>query len=234
MIVDIVVIAVLLISAVIAFLRGFIREVLTILGVFGGLVAAYAGGPFFSVYVRGWLGVEEAAEEPEKLFGIIPHTLVADVLAYGGIFIVVVIALSILSHFLAETVKSMGLGAIDRTFGVVFGIVRGVVLLALLYLPVHLLVDDEIKDTWFEGSKTYFYLEQSSATLSGLLPESTVAKLHEDTKKLEEALTAREKLQEIDVLRKEEGEDEKNDGYSDEFRGKMDELFDEKSRQPNE
>jgi len=42
---------------------------------------------------------------------------------------------------LAEGAKSMGLGAVDRTFGVIFGLVRGVVLLSLLYLPVYLLVE---------------------------------------------------------------------------------------------
>lgn len=233
MIIDIVVIVVLLISAVIAFLRGFIREVLTILGVFGGLAAAYLGAPYLSVYVGGWLGVEEGIE-PERLFGFLSYSLLADILSYGGIFIVVVIVLSIVSHVLAETVRNMGLGAIDRTFGAIFGIVRGVVLLGLLYLPVHLLVDEDTKERWFEGSKTHFYLEQSSITLSHLLPEDTVAKLHKDTKKIEEALSAREKLQNIDVLRKEDVTEKKNEGYSHEFRENMDELFKEKSRQLNE
>ncbi len=225
MIFDIIVIAVLLISAIIAFLRGFIREALTILGVLGGLVAAYTSAPQLSVYVRGWLGVKDGLE-PELLFGIIPRTLVADILAYGGIFIVVVILLSIVSHFLAEAVKNMGLGAIDRTFGVVFGIIRGVILLGLLYLPVHLLVDEETKNTWFADSRAHFYLEQSSEVISVFLPKTVVAKLHDDTKKIKETLSAREKLQKIDVLRKNEDRDESNGGYSDKFRGDMDELFD--------
>ena len=65
MIVDILVLAVLLISALIAFLRGFIREVLTITGVVGGLAAAYFGGPLLAPLMRGWLGVQEGVE-PNK------------------------------------------------------------------------------------------------------------------------------------------------------------------------
>ena len=52
MILDILVTAVLLVSAIIAFFRGLILEVLTILGVVGGLAAAYFGGPIFSPTVR--------------------------------------------------------------------------------------------------------------------------------------------------------------------------------------
>ena len=248
MIFDIIVVAVLVISAVIAFLRGFIREVLTILGVVGGAIAAYNGAPILAVYMRGWLGIEEGAE-PESLFGMIPYTLVADVLSYGLIFIIVVVILSVISHMLAESVKSMGLGAIDRTFGVIFGLARGAVLLALLYLPVHLLVDKETKEGWFTGSRTYFYLEQGSAKMAEFLPESTKKKAEEEIKKLQDANTTREKLQEIDLLKNADesqkvppaqqepppapqGQDQKQgegrEGYNDEFRQRMDQLFDEK------
>ena len=237
MIVDIVVLAVLLISAVIAFLRGFIREVLTIMGILGGLIAASLGGVHLSIYIQEWIGIEESTN-PDLLFGILPHALVADSLAYGGIFIVVIIILSILSHILAEAVQNMGLGAIDRTFGVIFGIIRGVVLLGVLYLPVYLLVSDDAKTTWFEGSKTHIYLEKSSSVLSSFLPSKTVEKLYTDTQKIEEALGARKKLQDINVLRKEEEKEQKHKkdstGYSDEFREEMDDLFKEKIQQLNE
>ncbi|MCK5284164.1 MAG: CvpA family protein [Alphaproteobacteria bacterium] len=237
MIVDIVVLAVLLISAVIAFLRGFIREVLTIMGILGGLIAASLGGAHLSIYIQEWIGIEESTN-PDLLFGILPHALVADSLAYGGIFIVVIIILSILSHILAEAVQNMGLGAIDRTFGVIFGIIRGVVLLGVLYLPVYLLVSDDAKTTWFEGSKTHIYLEKSSSVLSTFLPSKTVEKLYTDTQKIEEALGARKKLQDINVLRKEEEKEQKykkdSTGYSDEFREEMDDLFKEKIQQLNE
>ncbi len=231
MIADIIVIAVLLISALIAFLRGFIREVLTIFGTLGAFVAAFFGGPILSPTARGWLGVVPD-EAPKKLFGVLPYSLLADLISYGSIFLVVVIVLSLISHVLAETAKSLGLGAVDRTFGVIFGLLRGIVLLGLLYLPVYLMAPVETKESWFAESKTHFYLEKTSALLAKALPDSTVKDIEQ--KVVEGAQSTREKLQNIDVLQKEDGADgaEKKDGkngYTEDFREDMDHLFENKS-----
>ena len=235
MIIDLIVSAVILVSAIIAFLRGFIRETLTILGTIGGLVAAYFGGPLLSPIVQGWLGVKEGEEDPARLFDLIPYTVIGDALAYGGIFIVVVILLSVLSHFLAESAKSLGLGAVDRTFGVAFGIVRGVVLLGLLYMPVHLFVSKEEREVWFKGTHSFFYLEITAGYLSHFLPEDTEEEIKEKAEELgndaNQAKGLQDKLKDIDLLQKDKQDDtppfEEKKGYTPEFREKMDELFQE-------
>jgi len=239
MIVDILVLAVLLISALIAFLRGFIREILTITGVVGGLAAAYFGGPVLAPFMRGWLGVEGGVE-PKELFGILPYDIVAQVLSYGAIFIIVVVLLSILSHFLAETAKSIGLGAVDRTFGFIFGLLRGVVLLGLLYLPVHFFIDDDSKEAWFASSKTHFYLEKTSAAFAEFIPSAVVEGSENGLQSLEEISGTRKKLEQIDLLKSKDdkgvsSEDSplNSEGYSEEFRDKMDQLFEEKTETIN-
>jgi membrane protein required for colicin V production len=243
MIVDIIVLAVLLVSAAIAFLRGFIREVLTILGVVGGVAAAYAFGPYLEPHMDGWLGIVEG-EEPKKLFDMLPYTILSDILTYGSIFIVVVIVLSVLSHVIAESARAIGLGPVDRTFGVVFGVARGLVLLALLYLPVHLFVDKETKVRWFEGSRMHVYIEQTAGVLATFIPEDAIKKIEEDKKKFDESNGARQKLEKIDLLPGQQPAEEQNGeqqpapgqnggGYNDEFRQKMDELFEQKTGKPN-
>ncbi len=201
MIFDLVIIAALLISAVIAFLRGFIREVLTILGVGGGLVAAWMGGASFAVTVRGWMGVD-GEDSPEKLFDLLPYDLLADILAYVSIFIVVVIVLSIVSHYLAGWARAIGLGAIDRTLGVIFGLVRGILILGLLYLPVYLLVDEETRNSWFAGSKTHYYVAATADGMAAFLPEATREDLEARGGEAAEsaARATRERLQDIDLL----------------------------------
>lgn len=240
MIVDILVLVVLLISALIAFIRGLIREVLTITGVFGGLAAAYFGGPLLQPHMRDWFGVEDGVE-PDRLMGFLPYDIVADALSYGVIFILVVIILSIISHFLAEGVRNLGLGAIDRTLGFIFGLLRGIVILGLLYLPVHLFIDDETKEGLFEGSSTQFYLERTAEVMAEWIPESAKEKAEEGIEELEGINETRQKLEEIDLLKKDgeeplqsEPEDENSpeeiiDGYSDEFRDNMDQLFENES-----
>ncbi len=170
MIIDIVVGAVVLISAIISFLRGFIRETLTIAGVIGGLFAAIFFGPKLSPTFKGWLDVTE--DSVEKLFDIVPMGIVADFCAYAAVFIIVVIMISVISHFTAGAIKAMGLGPIDRTLGVIFGIVRAVILLALLYLPFHLLMDEDSKAKYFSGSKTHIFIEKTSDFMVRFLPAS--------------------------------------------------------------
>lgn len=241
---DIVVFAVLVISAAISFMRGFIRETLTILGVVGGMGSAYFGGPVLNPFMRGWLGVVEG-EDPKRLFDIIPYTLVADLASYGVIFITVVIVLSLISHALAETVRSVGLGSLDRTLGVFFGLARGVLLLGLLYLPFHLLFSDEQKEQYFADSKTIFYLEQTSAAISSLLPDSTREQLKSETENAQQnGQNVQDTLKQIDLLKQlqgGQGDQNKNGnapadpnapGYDKQFRSQMNQMFEQQQNPP--
>ena len=238
MILDIIAGLIMLASVLIAILRGFIREVLTIFGLVGGAVAAYIGGPLLSPYYQSWMGVTEGQEEPEKLLDMVPYPLVAEVLAYATVFIVFVILLSILSHFLAESVKSLGLGAVDRTLGMVFGIVRGVLFLGLLYLPIYYLAGDEQKEDWsfLQDSKSRVYLEATSEWIAGFIPVNEEDINFEETSETANAVNdARKKLEDMNLLQKSDSElqdpeDQKQkDGYTDESRSEMDQLIEDVS-----
>lgn len=232
MIVDIVVGVIILISAAISFLRGFIREVLTIAGVLGGVMAAIFLGPQLSPTFRDWFGVVEG-EDPEKLFDLVPMTVAADTTAYAAIFIIVVIAISVISHFVSGAVRAMGLGPIDRTLGVMFGVARGVILLGLFYLPFHLMMKEDTKKDLFEESRTHHFIEQTSAWLADFLPDSdevenTIEEKGNDFKDrlLKENLLPSDKQDEP----KEPAEKQpaqKEDGYDDKEREKIDQLFEQ-------
>lgn len=239
MIIDILVLIVLALSALIAFLRGFIREVLTIVGVLGGLIAAYHGGPVLLPLMEGWLGVDPNAEEPQRLFDIIPYTYVAQFLAYGSVFVIVVVILSIISHMIAEAVKSIGLGAVDRSFGVVFGLLRGILLLGILYLPVHLTIDDKTVDEWFDGSRTHVYIKATAEAISQYLPEeakeSLEKQIEDGAAEAEEGGNAvRGTLERLDLLNGQNKDNEtdgtqqelpQEKGYQENQRNEMDKLF---------
>ena len=46
---------------------------------------------------------------------------------------------------LSGAVNAMGLGPVDRSLGVFFGVARALLLLGLVYLPFHLLLDDDAR-----------------------------------------------------------------------------------------
>ena len=233
MIIDIVVGAVVLISAAISFLRGMIRELLTIAGVIGGLFAAMFFAPSLSPTFRDWLGVSNGGEAA-KLFDIIPMGIVADVCAYASIFVIVVIIISVISHFTSATIKAMGLGPVDRTLGVIFGIARAVVLLALLYLPFHLLMDENAKAKYFADSKTHTYIEKTAEFMVRFLPSSGEVK-----SKVSDVTDGqiKKKLFENDILYNKDAkpimkpsDDADKDGYKQESRKELDNLFERKKR----
>jgi membrane protein required for colicin V production len=116
--VDGVVLAVLLLSAGLAYFRGAVREVLGI-GAWGGAVV---------VAVLAEPGVRPLVQphvQPEWL---------ASGIAIGAVFLVVLVVLKILIHWIAGHVQRSTLGGVDRALGLVFGLARGAFVVVLAYI----------------------------------------------------------------------------------------------------
>lgn len=208
LILDCVVLVILLISCVVAFLRGFVREVLTILGLGGAAVTALTAGPMLAPGLEEWLTGGLPEDEVGKLWGFVPYDIAAAVFAYAGLFVVTLILMSLVSHWIAKSVHAIGLGPVDRSLGVVFGIIRAFVLIGLLYMPFHLLMDEKDKEEWFESSAAYSYVVYSTEVMMKIMPESFQAKDEENKEE--------EKLDPLGDLTGEEQKDKKPDVGTDE------------------
>lgn len=241
MLFDAVAIVIILISIMVAIFRGLIREVLTLFGMFGGALAAFIGGPLVIPAMNNLLGVEEG-EDPEVFLGLIPYDLLAVILAYLSVFIVFLIILSVLSHFLSAAVKNLGLGAVDRSLGALFGIARGLLVLGLLYLPVYFVVERENVEQWqwVSGSKTHGYVVQISEMIIGYIPYIDI----QDEGEVDQGDLTEigKKVMDMDLLKNENDPNNKDgneldepppisepslEGYTDEFRDDMDQLMEQ-------
>lgn len=116
--VDAVVLAVLAVSALLAFMRGLVQEVLG--------VGAWIGAAFLALALR-------PAVAP-LLQGTVEPPWLADALAAGAVFLVVLIVLKIVISQLARIVQDSVLGGTDRALGLVFGLVRGAFFVVLAYI----------------------------------------------------------------------------------------------------
>jgi membrane protein required for colicin V production len=189
--IDIGVIVILLISAGVSFFRGLIREVLTIVGALGGGFASLTFGPSLIPLTSKWFGIEEG-KPAGKLFDIIPMELAAQIAAYAGVFILVFIILQLASHLISSAAQAVGLGPIDRTLGIFFGLARGLLLLGVLYLPFHLILPEDSKKEWFEHSQTMVFVQGTTEWLISFVPQGkTSSEVVNDT---------RSKLNAIDIL----------------------------------
>ncbi len=224
--VDIGVIVILLISAGVSFFRGLIKEVLTILGVLGGGFAALKFGASVVPLTSKWFGIEEG-KDAGKLFDLIPMELAAQIAAYAGIFILVFIILQLASHLISSAAQAIGLGPVDRTLGVFFGLARGLLLLGVLYLPFHLILPEDSKKEWFENSQTMVFVKATTDWLISFVPqEKSSQDVVNDTKA---------KFNAIDILgdkKINKDADKAPKGYSDKTRKTMEDLIKDKIEKP--
>ena len=122
--VDLVVLAVLAISALLAFMRGLVREVL-------GL-GAWVGAIFAGVWA-----LPRVRPQFQSWFGTSPWV---DPIAFGVVFVIALIVLMLISRWISALVRASPIGGLDRTLGLVFGLARGAALLVLAYIIAGMVV----------------------------------------------------------------------------------------------
>ena len=152
---DYLIVAVVGISVILGAIRGFVREVVALISWLVAIWVAWRFSGFLHPYLGGIL--ETAAEKAWVARGIM---LVA-VLLLGSM---VGALLSWLTHTAA------GLSVIDRLFGFVFGLTRGVVLIGFAAMLGHTLRLE--KEPWWSHSKLMPYAVFVSGWLEGFAGQS--------------------------------------------------------------
>lgn len=125
--VDGVVLAVIAISAVLAYSRGLVREMLSIAGWVIAAIAAFAFAPAIEPLVR------EIPVLRDILGGNCELGLLA---AFAAVFAVALIIVSLFTPLLSGAVQNSALGPVDQGLGLLFGVARGV-LLVIIALVVY-------------------------------------------------------------------------------------------------
>jgi membrane protein required for colicin V production len=100
--------------------RGLVKEVSSIIGVLGGFLAAYS---FYGV-VAGYLA------------GLVSSPTYRNLLAFLIIFCAVVVLVNVLAIIIKYLLKIVWLGWMDRLGGVVFGFVKGALIVAVIFLAL--------------------------------------------------------------------------------------------------
>jgi membrane protein required for colicin V production len=157
---DFAIIAVIALSAVFAFARGFVREALSIVAWLGAAAITLYG--FNNVYVI--------------VIRFVSTPLLADLIAGAGLFVVSLVVLTILTGYIARFVSSSALSPIDRTLGLLFGLARGVVLVSLAYLVVDISLPQNDRPPWIKEAKSERFLAKGADMLRDALPESLQAR----------------------------------------------------------
>ncbi|MFC3678280.1 CvpA family protein [Ferrovibrio xuzhouensis] len=136
--VDLIVIAVLLLSALLALFRGFVKEVLGI----AGWVAAVAATIFFFPIVR------------DIVRSYIDSRLIADIVTGAAIFLPTLILCSLLTHWISEQVRASAVSAVDRSLGFLFGLARGALIVMVAWWVADRLMPPPTQPAWLLEART--------------------------------------------------------------------------------
>lgn len=166
---DTVVLIVMILSIVVAFFRGFIKEVLTIVNLFVAALAAYLLAPMLLPTAKGWFGVTGAGEKVKYIWGVVPPNVMATFVSYGLVYFGVFIILCLAGMAISSSVKALGLGPLDRAFGMVFGALRGFLLVFVIYLPFAFFMTPEQLPAWARESMTVTVMQASYKKLDAYL-----------------------------------------------------------------
>jgi membrane protein required for colicin V production len=153
---DFIVLALLLISAGVGFARGAAREIAAMFALVAAAVAAIFGLPFSAPIARhfvhsGWL---------------------ATALALLGVFAIVYVVLRLMGAGVARRIQQTDvLGALDRTVGLLIGLVRGLVVLGALNLMFNAATPKDLQPRWITGATTWPLAQNMGRLLTALAPK---------------------------------------------------------------
>src|SRR5579863_3061700 len=160
-ILDLVLLAVMLISGLLAMVRGFMREILSI--------AAWGTAALVTLY-----SFSKLLPTAKTYFN---NDTIASAVVVAGVFVGTLIVVSVITVRISDMILDSRIGALDRTLGFLFGLARGLLIVVVAFLFFTWLVPDKQRPDWVVGAKSRTMLDSTGEWLNGIVtenPENTI------------------------------------------------------------
>ena len=174
---DFIVIGIMLISGLLALMRGFTREILSLVAWIAAAIATYF--VLKDGRITAWAHTNLPYLENDK---------VAMIAAGAFVFLIVLIIISIVSVKISDFVIDSQAGAFDRTLGLFYGIVRGLAFVAIVFMfYVMWLVPESKHEPWIKNAATLPLIKYGRDGLFNVLPVEIQETLRQSS--IDEGLT---------------------------------------------
>jgi membrane protein required for colicin V production len=160
---DIIVLAVMLLSGLLAMIRGFMREILSI--------AAWVAAALTTLWA-----FPRLLPMAKTYFN---NDTIAAIVVVAGVFLGTLIVATIITSKISDMVLDSRIGALDRTLGFLFGLGRGLLIVVVAFLFFAWLVPDKQQPDWVRTAKSLSVLQSTGNWLMSMLPddpETTILK----------------------------------------------------------
>ena len=152
--VDIVVFVVIGFSVVIGLFRGLVKEAISL-----------------ATWILGvWVSLSFSSSFAKMLPFQVGDQTVQTLIAFVIIFLVILVVGGVINYLIGQLVDKTGLSGTDRTMGLVFGFLRGGLIVAIMVLLATL--TNMPNEEWWQQSLTLPYFHDSAVWLKALLPDS--------------------------------------------------------------
>ncbi len=167
--IDIIVVVIILVSALLALVRGLVAEVFSIMGwILSFFAVLYGSKPLLPVF-EGMLG---------------GPGLLATGVTVGFIFVMTLVLMTSVSYLISSAMRRHHLSAIDRSLGFLFGLVRGGLLVSLLFIAVTFIfpmpaegkkVEENTVQAVLIEAKTLSLMQSGAKLLTSFAPNKTLS-----------------------------------------------------------
>src|SRR5437868_3482349 len=154
-ILDIILLSVMLVSALLAMIRGFMREILSIAAWVAAAAATYFAYSRLLPLAKSYFN----------------NDIIATGVVVGGTFLLTLIIVSIITVRFSDMVLDSRVGALDRTLGFLFGLGRGLLIVVVAFLFFAWLVPPRTQPAWVANAKSKVVLQSTGDWLMSMLPE---------------------------------------------------------------
>jgi membrane protein required for colicin V production len=124
-VVDGVVAVIIVLSAILAYSRGVVRELMAIVGWIGAAVLAFIFAPQAQPLVKEIPVVGEFLRDSCEL------SIIA---AFAGVFAIGLVLAALFTPLLSSVIQRSSLGGVDQALGFLFGVARGIVLVLIAFV----------------------------------------------------------------------------------------------------
>lgn len=124
-IIDAIVAVVILLSAVLAYARGFVREALSIAGWVGAAILAYLFAGAARPLIAQIPGLDKFLADSCEL---------STIAGFAAVFALALVVFSIITPLFASVVSNSAIGGVDQGLGFLFGVARGILLVLVAFV----------------------------------------------------------------------------------------------------
>lgn len=145
-----------LISGLLAMVRGFMREIFAIASwVIAAVVTLYAY-PHALPYAKQYISQDT----------------IAMAVSIGGVFLLTLLIVSIITVRISDAILDSRIGALDRTLGFLFGLARGFLIMVVAFLFFNWLAQNEQgQPEWIRDARSKVVLQSAGDWLISVLPD---------------------------------------------------------------